>query len=163
MPAVKIDATTTLVNWYLGQKPPRYDAAEPLAHTLISLDPHRLVGYRMLATVYTAAARWPELDAMLADAEKAVPDDLGAHYAAARTIIADGNDFPRAERRFRRYLGQEPEVHEPTLAQAHWRLGNVLEKEGRRADAVAELEQAVKLKPDFEEAKKDLARVRASR
>jgi hypothetical protein len=39
----------------------------------------------------------------------------------------------------------------------------VLEKEGRRADAVAEFEQAVKLTPDFEEAKKDLARVRASR
>ena len=45
-------------------------------------------------------------------------------------------------------------------AQAHRNLGLVLEKEGRKADAIAALEQAIKLKPDFDDAKKDLRRLR---
>jgi hypothetical protein len=123
------------VNWYFSQKPPRYDAAELQARTLVSLDVHRLGGYRALAVIDAAAVRWPELDAVLADAERVVPDDFGAHYAAARTITTQGNDFPRAERYLRKYVGQEPEAGEPTLALARWRLGQTLEKEGKRRAA----------------------------
>jgi tetratricopeptide (TPR) repeat protein len=54
---------------------------------------------------------------------------------------------------------QEPEGNTPHLAAAHWRLALVLEKEGRKADAIAELQTAVKLKPDFEDARKDLKRL----
>ena len=163
IPDVKYDATTSLVNWYFSQKPPRYDAAEQQSRALVKLDPHRITGYRGLAVVYATAARWPELDAVLADSEKNVPDNLTPHYRAASTTIADGNDFPRAERYSAAISRRSRKARTRRLAQAHWRLGNALEKEGRRADAIAEIEQATKLKPDLEDAKKDLVRIRASR
>ncbi len=45
-------------------------------------------------------------------------------------------------------------------ADAHWRLGLVLEKESRKSEAVTEIQVAVNMKPDFPEAKKDLKRLK---
>ena len=78
-------------------------------------------------------------------------------------VLPQGTDYPRAERYLRKYLTQEPEPNSAPLAYAHWHLGQALEKEGKRAEAIAEIEQATKLKPDLEDAKKDLRRLRASR
>jgi tetratricopeptide (TPR) repeat protein len=61
----------------------------------------------------------------------------------------------------RKYLGQEPEGEEPDRAHAHRLLGLILEKQGRRAEAVSELEAAVEMNPRFKEAKEDLKRVKA--
>lgn len=62
----------------------------------------------------------------------------------------------KARKRFlRKYQSIEPEGGAPGHAQARWRLGQLLEKEGRRAEAIAEIEQAVRLTPDLEDAKKD--------
>jgi tetratricopeptide (TPR) repeat protein len=162
-PDVKYDATAALSNWYFAQKPPRYDAAEQQCRALVKIDPHRVGGYRGLAVIYATAARWPELDAVLAESEKGVPDNLASYYRAATIIVLQGNDYARADRYLRKYLTQEPEPNAAAPAYAHWRLGQTLEKEGKRADAIAELEQCAKLKPDLEDARKDLVRLRASR
>lgn len=47
-----------------------------------------------------------------------------------------------------------------TAEVAHWRLGLVLEKEGKKGDRIAEIDQAVRLRPDLDDAKKDLKRLR---
>lgn len=150
-----------MLNVYLSPKTSKPEAAEQQARALLALDPHRADGYSGLALVYASADRLADLDALLADAEKAIPDNFGAFYQAGRVLLTQGKELPRAERYLRKYLTQEPEAGTPGLAQAHWRLGQVLEKEGRKAEAVSELEQAVKLKPDLDEAKKDLKRLRA--
>ena len=160
---VKYDATSSLINWYLTQKPQRYDDALQQARALLKIDPHRIGGYRGLAGILAGLRKWDQLDAVLADSEKAVPDDLSPFYRAASTIVVQGTDYVRAERYLRKYLTQEPEPSSPPAAYAHWRLGQMLEKEGKRAEAIADLEQCAKLKPDFEDGKKDLARVRAAR
>ena len=159
---MKYEATLSLMTWYSSQKPPRYDAAEQQAHALLKIDPHRAAGYRALGVLYVIGSRWPELDAVLVEAEKAVPDNLSPYYRAATVIIQQGSDYARADRYLRKYLMQEPEPGGATLAHAHWRLGLALEKEGKRADAIAEIEQATKLKPDLEDAKKDLRRLKSS-
>ena len=66
----------------------------------------------------------------------------------------------RAEAAFRKYLTQEPEPTAPPIWAGRWRLGLVLEKMSRTPEAVSELEAALKLKPDSEEVKKDLKRVK---
>jgi hypothetical protein len=43
---------------------------------------------------------------------------------------------------------------------AHWRLGLVFEKRGQNAEAIREIELAVKLQPQLEPAKKDLKRLK---
>jgi tetratricopeptide (TPR) repeat protein len=159
-PDVKYDATGSLMNYYLAPKTSKPDAAEQQARALLKIDPHRSGGYTGLALVYATAGRLTDLDAVLADAEKNIPDNLGAYYQAGRVLLTEGKELPRAERYLRKYLTQEPEPNAPGLPQAHWRLGQVLEKEGRKAEAIAELDQAVKLKPDFDDAKKDLKRLK---
>ena len=92
--------------------------------------------------------------------EKNVPDDFGAHYQAGKALLNSGKDLGRAERYFRKYLTIEPEGGEPPLAAAHWRLGLVLEKEGKKAEAISELEESVRMDGDFKQAKEDLKRLK---
>jgi tetratricopeptide (TPR) repeat protein len=158
---VKWEATSRLMNLYLAPKTSRPDAAEQQARMLLTIDPHRTGGYAGLAIVYATAGRLDDLDAVLADAEKAVPDSFRPFFLAGQVLVTQGKELPRAERYLRRYLTLEPEPGGPGLAHAHWRVGQALEKEGKRGDAIAELEQATKLKPDLEDAKKDLKRLRA--
>jgi hypothetical protein len=67
--------------------------------------------------------------------------------------------MPLAEQLLRDYLGQPTEGQEPNQAAAHWRLGLVLEREGRKADAVRELQAAVSQDGTLDAAKKDLKRL----
>lgn len=154
-------ARTQAANFYISQGGPALAHAEEQARQAIHLDPTRIPGYTALATVYAQQGKWKELDATLADAQREVPDNLTPNYQAAKAILlsSQNQDLPRAERYLRTYLSQPPEGNEPTLAAAHWRLGQVLEKQGRKDQAKQELQQAITLEPDFEAAKKDLKRL----
>ncbi len=138
-----------------------YGKAEKHSREAAKVDPSQAGAYSSLAFALAAEERWAELDAALAEAEKNVPDDLNPYYQAGRALLCTGKDLARAERYFRRYLGPEPEGEAPTLAHAHWRLGLVLEKKGRKPEAVAEIEAALRMRPDLGEAKKDLKRLRS--
>ena len=150
-----------LANIYAGGKTPRYALSEKEALTAKKIDPDRVASYSILAGVYAAQERWADLDAVLAEAENQVPDNLTPYLRVAGTLQNTGKDLARAERYARKYLSQEPEPTSTSHAIAHWRLGLVLEKEGRKADAVAEVETATKLDPKFEQAQKDLKRLRS--
>jgi tetratricopeptide (TPR) repeat protein len=155
------EAQEALAAFYVSDEMKKYELAEKQAReTMIKLDPGRSVGYQILAQVYVKQGRAAELDAVLAEAERNVPDDFGAYYQAGRALLLDGKDLQRAEKYFRKYLSQEPEGFQPRWGAAHWRLGLVLEKQGRKADAIAELRAAVQLDPQLEEAKKDLKRMK---
>ena len=138
----------------------RYDEAVVEAREAQKLDSRRSGGYTVLAQLAAQQGRMTDLDQVLQQAEANVPDNRSAFYQAGRILLTENKELPRAEKYFRHYLEQEPEGNTPSLAHAHWRLGLVLEKEGRSNDAVAELESALKLKPDLDEAKKDLKRVK---
>ncbi|MCL4524802.1 MAG: tetratricopeptide repeat protein, partial [Acidobacteria bacterium] len=150
----------TLVNFYFSDGQKKYDLAEKHAREALALDPERTGGYGGLAIVFARQKRWKELDAILAQAEKNVPDNLAPYYSAANVLLADGSDLPRAEKYFRKYLTIEPEPNGPTHADAHWRQALVLEKMGRKAEVVQELQKALQLNPNHEGAKKDLKRLK---
>lgn len=136
--------------------------AEDEAKKALTLDPSRIASYRLLAAVYVTTARWDNLDAELKRARAAVPDDLGAEFVAAQTILERnvGSQLTRAEEYLRNYLNQPSEGLEPTMATAHWRLGIVLEKEGRKSAALKELEIAIHLDSSLDGAKRDINRLR---
>ena len=160
-PKTKYEATASLINTYLNAKTPKWEAAEELVRGLIALDPDRAYGHSTLAIVCAGRQKWTELDTVLAEGEKTVPDNLSNYYQAGRIIATQASgDYARAEKYLRKFLTQEPEPGGATWAHAHWRLGQVFEKQGRKADAISEIDQAVRLKPDLEDAKKDLKRLR---
>lgn len=141
-----------------GQK--KYELAEKYATDALKLEEDQIAPYVVLSVVYAATERWKELDEIVAKVEKAIPDDFGAHYQAAKVLVLTGKDLPRSERYFRKYLTMEPEIGEPPHAAAHWRLGQVLEKQGKKQEAIAEMEESLRLQPDFKQAKEDLKRLR---
>ena len=154
-------ARTQAAYFYISQGGPALAKAEEQARQAIQLDPTRNPGYTALATVYAQQGKWKELDATLADAQREVPDNLTPNYQAAKAILMNQQnpDVTRAEKYLRTYLTQPPEGNEPTPAAAHWRLAQVLEKQGHKDQAKQELQKAITLEPDFEPAKKDLKRL----
>jgi tetratricopeptide (TPR) repeat protein len=135
---------------------------ERVGHLMVALDPAQASGYAALASAYARTGRWSELDAVLAQSEKAVPDDLVAYYQAAAALIDTRQDLARAEKYLARYASQETEGREPDRVETKWLLASLYEKNGRTPDAIRELEAAVRMRPDFEPAKKDLKRLRAT-
>lgn len=154
-------ARTQAANFYLTKGGASLRQAEEQAKQAIQIDAGRVAGYTALATVYAQQGRWKDLDSVLEDSQRHVPDDLAPFYQAAKSILTgnQAQELPRAEKYMRVYLSQPPEGNEPSLAAAHWRLGLILEKEGHKDLAKQELQGALRLEPSFEPAKKDLKRL----
>jgi tetratricopeptide (TPR) repeat protein len=140
----------------------RYALAEQVARDAIALDASNVGGWEILARVYAAQKRGAELNDALTHAESAAPDDLTPYYAAASVLFETGQDFTHAEQYLQRYLAQSVEGREPSLADAYWLLAELYEHEGRKSDAVRQLQAAIHLDPGFEQARRELNRLRHS-
>ncbi len=140
-------ARIALAQFYLSPLRGNAENAERQAREALNLDRGRVEAYSLLAEIRAGRKEWGELDSILAAGAKNVPDDFAPYYRAADCLLASGKDLPRAELYLRTYLGQEPEGNQPNLAEAHWKLGLVLEKEARNAEAADEWRQAVRLDP----------------
>ena len=151
------DARISLAQFYDDQR--KYDQAEEQYQAATKISPTRIDGYVGLAKIYSMRGQWPQLDQVLNESERQVADNLQPLYEAALSLLNSGKDLPRAERYLRRYLGQEAEGNAASLPEAHWRLSQVLDKEGRRPEAIAELNASLKMNPYFEPAKKDLKKM----
>ncbi len=152
-------ALTALAKFYSHAPPAKYELAVKNAQQAVEIDPLRVEAYWILARLFALQERWNDLDSLLGAAEEKVPDDLRPYYEAANAQLETGKDLPRAEKYAKKYLAQESEGDGPGAADAHRLLGLVSEKQGRVAEARAELETALRLRPNFKAAKEDLARI----
>jgi tetratricopeptide (TPR) repeat protein len=136
------------------------DEAERLAREAVETEPWRVGGWALIAARQAQQKRFAEMEETLAKAEAAIPGNLGPHYQVARVLISEKLEPARAEALLRRYLAVEPEIGQPSQAGAHWRLGQALEQQGKKPEAIAELQTATKLDPKLEGPKKDLKRLK---
>lgn len=126
----------------------------------MALHPERSMAYSLQAYLCAKAQATGPLEQCLGAWEKVAPGNLAPHYTAATLFIREGKELPRAEALLRRYLAVEPEGNRPTHAHAQRQLGLALEKQGRKAEAIAALETALRLQPEFKGASADLKRVK---
>jgi tetratricopeptide (TPR) repeat protein len=155
-------ARTALASFYLSADHLNYDLAERQAREAVTIDRGRVEGYATLAEASAMREDWAGMEAVLAAAEHEVPDDMTPCYRAARAMMASHRELPRAEQLLRKYLAAEPEGNAPTLSNAHWQLGLVLEGQTRIAEAIHEWSESLRLDPDSP-AKRELKRVTAGR
>lgn len=153
------DSRISLAQFYAADEQKKLDEAEGQFRAAVRINPGRIEGYVGLAHIYSERSQWAQLDQLTMEAERAIPDNLQPLYEAAIVLLNTGKDLPRAERYLRKYLGQEAEGNAAPLPEAHWRMSQVLEKLGRKPEAIAELNTAVRMNPYFEPAKKDLKRL----
>jgi tetratricopeptide (TPR) repeat protein len=166
------EAQVALANLYLGNPVVPEDSssrsrtnlalAEQHARAALDLNSDRIDAYRILVDALVSQRRFDDATKILTRSEEAIPDDLSPLVMAARTMLREGLELARAETYLRKYLAQtrEPEVGAPLLAGAHRSLALLYEKQGRQVDARSELETALRLKPDFEAARRDLQRLK---
>ena len=152
-----------LADFYCFQaQAPRLDLAEKEARLALAIDVTAGQAYKVLAHVYATQKRWTDLENVLVQADANAPEDLSPYHSAAEALIEIGQDFNRAEKYLQKYLTQQPEGRQPTHAQAHWLLADLYKREGRKGDAVRELQAALRLQPDFARAKQDLTQLSRS-
>jgi len=131
-------------------------------------------GYRSAAAAYpdslsaryalgiylTRAERFDEAFAVFDSVLAAHPDELTALYQIGRTGALSGKQLDRAEQALKTCLAAPPGENAPRPAGAHWRLGMVYEKQGRKDLAADEYRKSLEIDPGFTEAKKSLAKLK---
>lgn len=118
-------AMVELSAFYRNATPARYDLARKYAREAQQVEPDRIGAYNLLAECSAATHNFTELDAVLQESEANVPDDLAPYCRAAAILAAQSVEPGRARSYLRRYLTQEPEAREPTLAEAKQMLGRI--------------------------------------
>ncbi len=110
-----------------------------------------MAGRVAFATLYLAekknGAAFAEFDAVL----RTAPDDFLALYHVGRCAALSGEQLDRGAAALRRCLHLTPPEGDglPTEASIHYRLGNILEKQGNPAGAEVEYAVASRKQPDF--------------
>ena len=101
------------------------------------------------------AAGFAELEAAL----KVDPSYMPAYYHLGRAASLANRNLTRGEEALEKYLAYRPKQNEPTLASAHYFLGDIYEKQGRKAEAKQAYQAALKLNPTLTRASEALKRV----
>ncbi len=100
--------------------------------------------------------------AAFGELEAAVKLDAGympAWYHLGRTASLANTNLARGEEALRKYVAYTPKENEPTLASAHYYLGDIYEKQGRKAEAKQAYQAALKLNPSLTRASDALKRL----
>ncbi|HXT51035.1 MAG TPA: tetratricopeptide repeat protein [Thermoanaerobaculia bacterium] len=112
-----------------------------------------------LGLLYQAQERWDAAfeiyEAMLATD----PDAWNALYQVGRTAALSGQRLDRGASALKRYLGHPQEPDAPPLANAHYRLGMIYEKQGNKTAARAEYQAAIRLDPKLDDARAALKKL----
>lgn len=116
---------------------------------------HTYFAQYLAGTEKNYPAAFEELETAL----KLDPAFMPARYQFGRTAGLSATNLPRGEEMLKGYLGYTPKEEEPSIAGAHYWLGMIYEKQGRKADAKRSYETALKLNPALKPASEALKRV----
>ncbi len=141
-----------------GEK--QYSEAKRAYSEALRQFPDSSAAYFRLASLYTLVAQYDSAFEILNRILKRQPGSLLVHYHIGKVGAVSGQRLEQAEQSLKIFLRNQPPMENSWQAAAHWRLGMVYEKQGKLEDAGAEYQQALKLKPDHEEAKSALTKLR---
>lgn len=156
-----LEARLSLMNYY--QQAPgiaggSMDKAYAQAAEITKIDAAR--GRAALAGLYVADKRHAEAFAVFQDVLRNQPDDYGALFQLGRLSAVTGEKLELGAAALRKCLAATPGADQPPHAAAHWRLGNIQEKQGDKAAARASYEASLKLDPNFRPAQESLKALR---
>jgi tetratricopeptide (TPR) repeat protein len=112
-----------------------------------------------LAAVYERAGRLEQAGDEIEAALRLDPDNAEAHGALARVAAASGRRLARAAELLTRDLQRLPPGDDAALADCHYALGAVLERQGDRRRAREHYQEALRRDPGLAEARAALRRL----
>ena len=115
-----------------------------------------------ISLVYQQKKDWTQAFAALDRALALDGNFPFALYQVGRSAALSGYELERGENCLRTYIAMpvREELENPSLAAAHFRLGNILEKKGDRAGARSEYETALAIDPKQKLAREALAKLK---
>lgn len=137
-----------------------WDGAERAYRSAAAAFPESLNVRHALGQFFVRGEKYDQAFAVFDSILLLRPGDAIALYQIGRTGAISGQRLERAEQALRQYLEAPPPENAPRRAGAHWRLGMICEKRGKKEQAAEEYRESLALDPKFEEAKKSLAKLK---
>jgi len=155
-----IDARFSLLGFY--QQAPGIvggglDKALAQAQEIKRLDPAR--GRMAIAGVYVIEKKYSQAFAEFDEVLKEKPGDYAALFQTGRLAAITGERLAGGLEALKQCLTQTPPENQPGHAAAHWRIGNILEKQNDRTAARTAYEAALKVDPKFPQAIESLKKL----
>jgi tetratricopeptide (TPR) repeat protein len=133
------------------------DKAHREAEEIKKLD--ALAGRQAIAGLYIVEKKYAQAFAEFEDVLKEKPDDYAALFQTGRLAAISGERLDAGLSALRRCLEQTPPENQPGHAAAHWRIGNILEKQNNKPAARAAYEAALQIDPKFPQAIESLKKL----
>jgi tetratricopeptide (TPR) repeat protein len=125
-------------------------------------NPDSAIAHLSLAAFYQSTQRWDEAFGVLDRLLAAQPGEVRGHYQIGRTAALSGRQLERGEQSLKLWMARPPDdATMVTRSGAHYRLGMIYDKQGRQDLARVQYEEALRINPRNEEARKSLDRLRA--
>lgn len=87
------------------------------------------------------------------------PAYMPSYFRLGQGAVMTNSNYARGEDALRKYLAYTPKENEPPLARAHYWLGQIFEKQGKKAEAKASFTTSLKLNPNQKDVAEALKRV----
>jgi tetratricopeptide (TPR) repeat protein len=156
-------ASAHWVKGRLAEKNQQFDVAEDEYKQAIAVSKRPAGDWLNLASFYRHRGRGPELENAIhhaLEADKgAIHRKSNVLYGAAEILYRGGRDFNGAAQLLRRYLNGPDKTEDAPAFQAHYLLGEILEKQGNKPAAAEEYRSSLSLAPTYEQAQNALKRV----
>jgi len=156
-------ASSHWVKGRVAEKNGQFDVAESEYKTAISVSKRPAGDWLNLASFYRHRGRTADVEDAIhhaLDADKSTGHKKSnVMYGAAEILYRSGRDFNGAAQLLRRYLNGPDKTEDAPAFQAHYLLGQILEKQGNKPGAAEEYRAAVALAPEYEQAQSALRRV----
>jgi tetratricopeptide (TPR) repeat protein len=146
---------------FLAQREKNLSQAEKEYEGAIATAPDSLGGYSGLAALQQRQEHWEAAFAAYDRLLARRPGEPTATFQIGRLAAISGQQLDRGEQALKTWLAKPPKnASIQTQAGAHHRLGQIYARTNRRDAARAEFEEAVRINPKNEDAKRSLAELR---
>lgn len=145
----------------VAEKDKNYALAEQEFRAAIQSAKHAAEPWLSLAAFYWRLGRLDDMEKAVHNAVLANPGSPDDHalYDAAALLFRAGRDFPAVTDLLHQYLASRNTSAEAPLFQAHFLLGSILEREGKKQEAAEQYRAALSLAASFAPAQVALRRV----
>lgn len=147
------------INAQVAEKDKKNQQAEAEYKAALAQSGNASAQWLELAGFYRRTGRLPEMENAIQQAINSEKNRGNVLYESARLLFRSGRNFDDAARMMRKYLAS-PELSEEAPAfQAHYLLGQILEKQGDKKGAATEYRAALATARDYQVAQNALKRV----
>ncbi|MGA2625181.1 MAG: tetratricopeptide repeat protein [Bacteroidota bacterium] len=150
----KLPAYQALWSFYLTEK--NEDKAAKLFSRAIHAVDKRSELYLGAGIYYVEQKNFGSAREMLHAALKEDSTNLPVYYQLGKAALFSGEELENGLSFFETYVNGNPPRNAPSRAHAHWRMGLIYEKLGKKEEARSEYRKSLELNSRFEEAKKAL-------